>query len=173
MAQGAMQPGPGAAAAPQVALRDIHLPDPVSWWPLAPGWWIIAGLAVLLIVLLVRRFRMRRQLRFARKELDRALAQWRVDKDSHRFAADVSVLLRRLAISRFGKLSVAGLTGTRWLDFLAAHSREEVADGFLRGVGRCLIDAPFNPQARVDPQALAALGHDLIRGLPSAGAGQP
>ena len=22
-------------------LRDLHLPEPIGWWPLAPGWWVI------------------------------------------------------------------------------------------------------------------------------------
>ncbi|MDP7406676.1 MAG: DUF4381 domain-containing protein, partial [SAR324 cluster bacterium] len=26
---------------PLAALRDVHLPPAVSWWPPAPGWWII------------------------------------------------------------------------------------------------------------------------------------
>ena len=29
---------------PLSELRDIHLPDPVSWWPPAPGWWIAVGI---------------------------------------------------------------------------------------------------------------------------------
>ncbi len=23
----------------ELPLRDLHLPDAVGWWPLAPGWW--------------------------------------------------------------------------------------------------------------------------------------
>ncbi|MDC0000311.1 DUF4381 domain-containing protein [Porticoccaceae bacterium] len=26
---------------PLAQLRDIHLPETVSWWPLAPGWWVL------------------------------------------------------------------------------------------------------------------------------------
>ena len=31
----------------QIPLRDLHLPDAISWWPLAPGWWIVLGLALI------------------------------------------------------------------------------------------------------------------------------
>ncbi|MDB9952467.1 DUF4381 domain-containing protein [Porticoccaceae bacterium] len=26
---------------PLAQLRDIHLPETISWWPLAPGWWVL------------------------------------------------------------------------------------------------------------------------------------
>ena len=26
-------------------LRDVHMPDPISWWPPAFGWWMIMGCA--------------------------------------------------------------------------------------------------------------------------------
>lgn len=38
----------------QHQLRDIHLPKPISWWPLAPGWWIL--MAIILILLAVSGF---------------------------------------------------------------------------------------------------------------------
>ncbi|MEM9057640.1 MAG: DUF4381 domain-containing protein [Pseudomonadota bacterium] len=170
--QGATQPLPGPAGTPQLALRDIHLPDPVSWWPPAPGWWLLIALVLALLGLALYRYRLRRQLRYARAQLDRALAEWREHGDGHRFAGRVSVLLRRLAISRFDDAGVAGLTGERWLAFLAAQSAPAVADGFRRGAGQCLATAPFDPQARVDAEALAALGHDFIRGLPARGRGR-
>jgi hypothetical protein len=46
---------------PLAALRDIHLPEAVSFWPLAPGWWIalgiMVGLAVAILALIVLRRR--------------------------------------------------------------------------------------------------------------------
>ncbi|HAZ78530.1 MAG TPA: hypothetical protein DCX08_01220 [Porticoccaceae bacterium] len=45
---------------PLAKLRDIHLPEPISWWPLAPGWWILVlstmGLLIWLIIVLFRRY---------------------------------------------------------------------------------------------------------------------
>lgn len=39
-------------------LKDIQLPEPVSWWPLAYGWWVLIGLVVCaLAVWLVRRYK--------------------------------------------------------------------------------------------------------------------
>ena len=29
----------------QIPLRDLHLPDVVGLWPLAPGWWVLILLA--------------------------------------------------------------------------------------------------------------------------------
>ncbi|WP_438951588.1 DUF4381 domain-containing protein [Porticoccus sp.] len=35
---------------PLSQLRDIHLPDPVDWWPPAPGWWLLAILVLSAVV---------------------------------------------------------------------------------------------------------------------------
>ncbi|HYN78294.1 MAG TPA: DUF4381 family protein, partial [Lamprocystis sp. (in: g-proteobacteria)] len=39
-----------AAADPLAGLRDWHLPAPVAWWPPAPGWWLVAGLVMVGVV---------------------------------------------------------------------------------------------------------------------------
>ena len=66
-------PSTESAANPLDQLRDIHLPEPVSWWPLAPGWWIlIIGGGVLsawLIHYLYRRYRANRYRRQALQQL--------------------------------------------------------------------------------------------------------
>ena len=46
---------------PLAELRDIHLPEAVSLWPLAPGWWLllalIAAVLGLSIAVWLRRYR--------------------------------------------------------------------------------------------------------------------
>ena len=57
-------------------LRDIHLPDPVSWWPLAPGWLALIMLLVIVVLLttyFIRRYRNHKisALYLAKQELER------------------------------------------------------------------------------------------------------
>jgi len=63
----------GAAANPLDQLRDIHLPEPIGWWPLAPGWWIlcIGGCCLLawLSTVLYRRYSAKLYRRQALKQL--------------------------------------------------------------------------------------------------------
>ena len=40
-------------ADPLSQLRSIHLPEPISWWPLAPGWWILIAISLVLITWLI------------------------------------------------------------------------------------------------------------------------
>ena len=40
-------------------LRDIHLPEPIGWWPLAPGWYLLGFFVLSLAVILaytIRRY---------------------------------------------------------------------------------------------------------------------
>ena len=45
----------------EIPIRDLHLPEPVGWWPLAPGWWLLITIAVLgigwLLLRALRRYR--------------------------------------------------------------------------------------------------------------------
>jgi len=44
----------------ELPLRDIHLPAPLSWWPPAPGWWLLLTLLVAIALLggyLLHRYR--------------------------------------------------------------------------------------------------------------------
>lgn len=119
-------------------LRDIHLPDPVGWWPLAPGWWALVGLIVLtLIGVLTARMLYRRSLRFAalcelsriRAQADAADGQW--------VATELSVLLRRVALRRRGGIA-APLAGPAWAAFL-----REGPCGLDHQIADWLAEAPY------------------------------
>ncbi len=138
-------------------LRDIHLPEPVSWWPPAPGWWIL--LAVIIVALAVsawlyRRWRQRRILRELEAQLDAIKNDYQQHHDSAKTVSQLSVLLRRACISFFPRKDVAGLTGERWLAFLdnISNSRD-----FSTGAGKLLLDAPYKPADAIDDAQIAPL----------------
>jgi len=120
---------------PLSALRDIHLPDPVSWWPLATGWWILIGLAAVTILRMALIDRQRRRLRAsALAEVDRLAENCRQGSNSSHLATGLSVLLRRVALVRFPDDEVAALHGDAWTNFLSRTSGRPktmvaVADG--------------------------------------------
>jgi uncharacterized protein DUF4381 len=141
-------------AAPGPELRDIHLPAPPGWWPPAPGWWILALVALAAIAwlsrLAYRRWRRRRQRIAILAELDRDIAA--AGEDPARLAAALSQFLRRL--SKQLHPDAVALSGAAWLE----HLDRSVAGGeFSTGVGRALVDAPFQRTPQFDAAALRAL----------------
>lgn len=104
----------------ELVLRDIHLPEAISWWPLAWGWWVLIVL-LLMLVGLGAWFWYQRQQRLsavqqALKELDQYEQQW--TDDPQRLLQAVSGLLRRVAMTYHPRKTVAGLTGQQWVTFL-------------------------------------------------------
>ncbi|MBF0294726.1 MAG: DUF4381 domain-containing protein [Magnetococcales bacterium] len=153
-------------AAPPLELRDIHLPDPVAWWPPAPGWWLVAATPVVLFLVwwLYRHWSKRHRLRRAALgELQRLEDAHAKRPDAQRLAADLSALLRRVAIAHHPPEEVAGLAGREWLAWL---DRALPTPEFSQGPGAVLISAPFQPDPDIDAAALLALCRRWIRATP-------
>jgi hypothetical protein len=122
-------------------LKDIHEPEAIGWWPPAIGWWILAVAIPLLIFLLVWLYK-RLTRKTAIKTAHKILAQIQQDasRDNHQKLSDLSVLIRRVAISVSPREKAAGLTGRQWLAFL---DRSVKGLPFSEGVGQLLVDAPY------------------------------
>jgi len=153
-------------ADPLAGLSDWHLPDPVSWWPPAPGWW---ALLVLLLAVLaaasigLRHWRRRRAMpRAALAQLVELRTSLERDGDERRFVAELSRLLRRVALARFPRERVAGLSGRDWLGFLDATGGE---GGFSDGPGRALLEVSFRGRCleKTDSDGLIQLAERWIR----------
>ena len=156
-------------------LRDIHLPDPVAWWPLAPGWWILLILVVVSIaaVLLWRRGQQKQRFKKqALAEVQLLNQAYQQHYDARRYLVEVSVFLRRLAVSRFPRAEVAGLTGSAWIEFLDQTLLGGKAPSELRfsgEIGWLLLRAPYAPRLRtqqVDISRLEKLLLAFIQSLP-------
>ena len=57
----------------QLPLRDLHLPEPINWWPLAPGWWLVIALVLFALGWLLwqawRKYQFHAPRRYAIREL--------------------------------------------------------------------------------------------------------
>ncbi|NEX16707.1 MAG: hypothetical protein C1943_08775 [Halochromatium sp.] len=135
-------------------LRDIHDSLGNPWWPLAPGWWLILALIIGLMAL-VWSYRSGRRLVLpaipllhigdwrwdARRELQR-LRHAGQDESLKVRLAELSELLKRIAMARHGRRTCADLHGQAWLDWL---SEQDPAGFDWRSHGQLLIRAPYAP----------------------------
>ena len=140
---------------PLAQLRDIHMPNPISWWPPAPGWWLLTVLILALMAgLIIWRVVRHRRLAYKRE----ALAEWESvharyldHKNAQILLSELSTLLKRVCITRYGREAAAGLAGEQWLAFLDQTGK---CKEFTEGGGRVLVSQRFVPHPQLDGQAL-------------------
>lgn len=84
-------------------LKDIHLPPPVSWWPPAPGWWLLAiillGVLTWVFRYALRRHRSRLFSRQARRQVNALWARYQQHQDSPLLVKSLLILARQTAKS--------------------------------------------------------------------------
>jgi len=141
-------------------LAPAHAPPPIGWWPPAPGWWAVAVLVVAVSAGVVY-FLMRpaaRLRRLALRELDRLE---RTALDDGRFAAETEHVLRRYAVSAYGRETVAGLSGRAWLEFLASHGGMGLSE-----TGAAMLSVAYGGQVAIDRTRLLSGARKFVRSKP-------
>ncbi len=148
---------------PLQQLRDNHIPEPVPFWPPAPGWWLLTVLLVLLLCMagwLWKRHRRTAYRRAALKELQylrQAMTQGQAGTTS--IIAELSILLRRTAITRYGRQQVAALNGAAWLAFLDRTGRTT----HFSTQGQALLDAPYRRSTTEQLEPLLSLAQRWLQ----------
>ena len=96
----------------QLPLRDLHLPEPIGWWPPAMGWWLVLGFLIVMGIgafLLIQRHRRATPLKRAFEAL-RELES-RTDMKAEERLQSISAIIKRFALSIAPREEVAGLSG--------------------------------------------------------------
>ena len=138
-----------------IPLRDIHLPEQISWWPLAPGWWILLAIPVIgllgyLVFRYLRRDKMKRRLS---NRLDVIEQNFLTHNDPHRLARELSMFTRQLALlTGTREITFAATTGSAWVDYWA----DEFSSSGLSAeeLKRALTIAPYRRAEGIDGQKI-------------------
>ena len=133
-------------------LHDIVMPEPVSWWPLAPGW--LLGAACLLLVLL---YHVWRSWKTWRANAYRREALRQAGKATS--LAEIGAILRRCALVLAPRDEVASLQGEAWPAWLRQR-----APGWQEGeLTEALASSLYSPEAStIDLEALRSRAVDWI-----------
>src|ERR1700733_10161036 len=103
-------------------LKDIHLPQAIHMWPIAPGWIILYCLTSALlgygIYLGYQRRKQRYMMKHALRQLNQLKTLMQNNPDKINIAAEISTFIRRVALYYFRRETIAGLSGENWLKFL-------------------------------------------------------
>ena len=102
---------------PLAQLKDIHLPEAISWWPLALGWWI-AGIVSLAGLFIGVRFGL--SYFFNQRYRRQALAQLKniAHSDQRQRLIELLYLLKQVATSAYPGRNLASLSHQEFIQFL-------------------------------------------------------
>jgi Domain of unknown function (DUF4381) len=133
-------------------LADIHLPDAPSYWPLAPGWWILLGLILLVAVLIFIGYKRRQRNNYRRQ----ALAELeKINLESTNNIAEslqaISLLLKRTAMTAQPKNFNPSIKGEAWLNWLDDQC-PTLTSKFNSELGQALIVGQYqkSPDVKLD-----------------------
>lgn len=144
-------------------LKDIHLPEPISWWPLAPGWYGLILLILCLSFALMYSACKRAAYARPKKQALRLLATYKqAYEENHNVqvtSARISELLKRVALVYYPRAQVAGLQGEAWIDFLNATSKGVN----FKPVASMLLESPFKSEETIDLHPLITTAERWIK----------
>jgi hypothetical protein len=142
--------------APTIELRDIHLPDDPSIWPLAFGWWLLIIIGCILIYIFVKKWlQLRKQkqvINLMQIELSHINNHYKNHKNKHQLASEISELLKRFVRHILKDNSAISLTGAVWIDYL---NKQAGSDHFSQFESE-LTQAQYLPQSEYDASRLIA-----------------
>ena len=132
------KPTTAPAANPLEQLRDIHLPEAISWWPLAPGWWLLIISGGLFVGWLLRLFYRRHLTKLYRRQALQKLEQLRTTTDTQMPLRALVELLKQTANSAYLNLHSGSYNIEQFMGFLKYSCKKSVFDNLTLDMNKAL-----------------------------------
>ena len=146
-------------------LQPLIAPEPISWWPPAPGWWLLAALVPVLLWGLWRlRHRLPQRTKNKRTEVPldplrlaalQELGQLKKPYDGVNagpWLQQLNGLLKRLCRSHYPNSHSHTMSGRAWLAYLDNRCP---AAGLTRWM--ILVEGAYRPECKLDDKAVDGL----------------
>ena len=117
-----MNPSQAKQASPLDQLPPLAMPEAIGWWPLAPGWWLVFFVCILMVAAFIyfgRQYYLNTRLR--RSAIQLAQQHWSdylASSDSRRYLIDIASLIRRFCRHQYKDTKMINSSGTQWLQYL-------------------------------------------------------
>lgn len=146
-------------------LRDIHLPDPINSYMLAPGWWFLLLLILGGLFYWFYQWNRKRKALLLLKPLSQEIETLYQMTPNTESLAKLSELMKRVVIIYYPRKKVAALSGSNWINFLnAQHSTLK----FSEEQQTLLTNAVYQKNADVDSvqwQTLVQHCHSVLENI--------
>jgi len=146
---------PTPAAGPDLSqlIKDIHLPNAITDWPIAFGWWLLLTLFITCVLAGLYFWQQKRKQEASKKAalqlLDRQYAQFKANNDALLFLQQSNQILKRFCLQEYPH--AVSLSGSSWANFLPEQLPKDnhkalFNDSLKQAIGQGLYqqDCQFN-----------------------------
>jgi len=116
-----------AAPANSLQLNDIHLPEQISDFPIAYGWWLLAVLVIVLSILTLLKIR-----KNAKRNKVKKQALMQLKNNAEMSNTEIIALLKWAAMHYFSRAELAKLYGNSLQQFLLKQLPEKHQENFIK-----------------------------------------
>ena len=112
---------------PLANLQDIHLPENIHGWPIAPGWWLILITVIAIAVFTYKKITAKRKQNSVKRQAIKQLTELDDLSTEHSIA-----ILKWVSMHYFSRDDVAAIHGDKLLAFLANKVPNEQQANFIK-----------------------------------------
>ncbi len=142
---------PSASGQPsQLQLHDIHVPEQVSNFPIAPGWWLLLALLICISLWLYKKHKKNSLLNANKKQALTLLAS-----NESLSAKECIALLKWAAMQYFSRQQLAKMYGRSFHDFLVKQLPQKHQSNFSK-----LIRPGFDSQYQAEQVSSSQIDKD-------------
>ena len=155
----------GQTGAFSIDLRDIHLPESIHWWPIAPAWWILLATILLLLAALAvywwKKSRVSHLKAVAQSEYD-LIIDTSTENSSVRFS-EMLLLLKKISKSHPQVESALSKPAEIWLAKLCQVLQiDQVSSELIRTIK----SSPYQAKKHLETREIEVFTQTVIHALP-------